>query len=431
MSGDLRRFDRSMSWLARAREVVPGASQTLSKGPGMFVEGAYPVFLERGSGCRVWDVDGNEYVDYILGLASITLGYAYPAVTEAVVRQLERGSIFSLPHPLEVEVSERLCALIPCAEMVRFVKTGSEADAAAVRVARAATGREVVLVGGYHGWHEWFAVTTPRSKGIPKDFARLIAPFDYNDLGSLERALDEHRGKVAAVVMEPVLLDAPAPGFLAGVKSLAHRHGALLVFDEIVSGFRWAVGGGQEYFGVVPDLATFGKGMANGLPLAAVVGGAHLMREFDEVFVSSTFGGDAVALAACRATMDEYARSPVIPHLWAIGRRFQEGFTALAARLGVPARAIGYPVHPKIVIDHRSPEMIRLLTSLFLQEAAQGGAIFHFAGFNVSFSHGDADVDQTLAACERAVRAVGEALADGKVAERLRGKPYQEAFRRS
>ena len=232
-------------------------------------------------------------------------------------------------------------------------------------------------------------------------------------------------------MMEPVLLDAPAPGFLAGVKALAHRHGALLIFDEIVSGFRWAVGGAQEHFGVVPDLATFGKGMANGLPLAAVVGGAHLMREFDEVFVSSTFGGDAVALAACRATMDEYARSPVISHLWAIGRRFQEGFTALAARLGVPARAIGYPVHPKIVFDHRSPETIRLLASLFLQEAAQGGAIFHFAGFNVSFSHRDADVDLSLAACERGLRAVGLALADGKVAERLRGKPYQEAFRRS
>ena len=175
MTRDPRRFDGSMAWLARARQVVPGASQTLSKGPSMFVEGAYPVFLERGRGCRVWDVDGNEYVDYILGLASITLGYAYPAITEAVARQLERGSIFSLPHPLEVEVAERLRDLIPCAEMARFLKTGSEADAAAVRVARAATGRDVLLFAGYHGWADWYAITTPRSKGIPKDFSRLIA----------------------------------------------------------------------------------------------------------------------------------------------------------------------------------------------------------------------------------------------------------------
>jgi len=427
----MTRFDRSMAWLDRARRVVPGAAQTLSKGPSMFVEGAYPVFLERGRGCRVWDVDGHEYVDYILGLASITLGYAYPPVVEAVARQLEQGSIFSLPHPLEVEVSERLKAIIPCAEMVRFVKTGSEADAAAVRAARAATGRDVIAYCGYHGWHEWYAVTTPRSKGIPKDFSRLVLPFDYNDVGSLEAALAEHHGRVAAVIMEPVLLDAPAPGFLAAVKAAAHRHGALLIFDEIVSGFRWAVGGAQEHFGVVPDLATFGKGMANGLPLAAVVGRAELMREFDDIFVSSTFGGDTLALAACLATLDAYRDKPVIEHLWRMGRRFQGGFAELTARLGVPVRTVGFPVHPKIVFDHKSPEMQRLLMSLFLQETAAGGAIFHFAGFNVSYSHTEADVDLTLEACAHALRVIAEALADGRVAERLRGKPYQEAFRRS
>jgi len=429
MSG--RSFERSMAWLARAKQVVPGTSQTLSKGPAMFVEGAYPVFLERGRGSHVWDVDGNEYVDYIMGLASITLGYAYPAITEAVARQLERGSIFSLPHPLEVEVSERLTEIIPCAGMVRFVKTGSEADAAAVRVARAATGRDVILYCGYMGWHSWYAITTPRSKGIPKEAARLVAPFEYNDLASLESVLDEHHGQVAAVIMEPVLLDAPASGFLAGVKAAAHRHGALLIFDEIVSGFRWAAGGAQEHFGVVPDLATFGKGMANGLPLAAVVGPRELMREFEDVFVSSTFGGDTLALAACLATLDVYRAEPVVEHLWRMGRRFQDGFGALAARLGVPARTLGYPVHPKVVIDHRSPEAQRLLMSLFLQETAARGVIFHFAGFNVSYSHTESDVDHTLDACAEALRMIGEALADGRIAERLRGKPYQEAFRRS
>jgi glutamate-1-semialdehyde aminotransferase len=427
----MSRFARSMSWLHRARQVVPGAAQTLSKGPSMFVEGAYPAFLERGRGCRVWDVDGHEYIDYILGLASITLGYAYPPVVEAVARQLEQGSIFSLPHPLEVEISERLSEIIPCAEMARFLKTGSEADAAAVRVARAATGRDMVLYCGYSGWHEWYAITTPRAKGIPKDFARLIAPFEYNDLDSLERALQEHRGRVAAVIMEPVLLDAPAPGFLEGVKAAAHRHGALLIFDEIVSGFRWAVGGAQEHFGVVPDLATFGKGMANGLPLSAVVGRAELMREFEDIFVSSTFGGDTLALAACLATLDEYASRPVIDHLWRMGRRFQDGFRAAATRLGVPARSIGYPVHPKIVIDHPSPQAQRLLMSLFLQETARRGVIFHFAGFNISYSHAEADVDQSLQACEEALSLVGAALGDGRIAERLEGKPYTEAFRRS
>jgi len=426
-----RRFDRSLELLARARRVVPGASQTLSKGPGMFVEGAYPVFLERGRGCRVWDVDGNEYVDYILGLASITLGYAHPAVNEAVARQLERGSIFSLPHRLEVEVAERLTRVIPCAEMARFLKTGSEANAAALRVARAATGRDRTVICGYHGWHDWYAITTPRAKGVAKEWGDLVAPFTYNDLGSLERALDEHYGKVAAVIMEPALLDAPAPGFLAGVKAAAHRHGALLIFDEIVTGFRWAVGGGQEYFGVVPDLAVFGKGMANGLPLAAVVGSAPLMAEFDEIFVSSTFGGDTLALAACLATLDEYRARPVIEHLWRMGRRFQAGFAAAAARHGVPARCVGYPVHPKIVFEVGPLETDRLLMSLLLQESAARGVIFHFAGFNISFSHGEADVDGTLRACDEALGVIAAALADGRIRERLRGKPYAEAFRRS
>lgn len=420
-----------MALLARARRVVPGASQTLSKGPQMFVEGAYPVFLERGSGCRVWDVDGHEYVDWILGLASITLGYAYPAVVEAVAAQARQGSIFSLPHPLEVEVAERLVRLIPCAGMARFLKTGSEANAAAVRVARAATGRDVIVTCGYLGWHDWYAVTTPRAKGIPKSASELIAPFAYNDLGSLEAALEQHRGRVAAVMMEPVLLEPPAPGFLEGVKAAAHRHGALLVFDEIVSGFRWALGGAQEYFGVVPDLATFGKGMANGLPLAAVVGRAELMREFEDVFVSSTFGGDTLALAAARATLEECARQPVVEHLWTIGRRFQEGFRRAAAREGVPAECLGYPVHPKIVFAGEGEETRRLLMSLFLQETAQRGVLFHFAGFNVSFSHGEADVAQTLGACAEALGVVARALGDGRIAERLEGKPYSEAFRRS
>ncbi len=433
MSASGRIYERSLALLERARRVVPGASQTLSKNPGMFPEEAYPVFLERGRGCRVWDVDGNEYVDYILGLASITLGYDYPPVTEAVRHQVGQGSIFSLPHPLEVEISERLIGIIPCAEMARFFKTGSEANAAAVRVARAATGRDVIVFCGYHGWLDWYAITTPRSKGIPKDFARFVVPFNYNDLPSLERALDEHFGKVAAVIMEATFVDAPAPGFLEAVKNLAHKHGALFILDEIVTGFRWAKGGAQEFFGVVPDLATLGKGLANGLPLAAVVGQRTLMRELgdDDVFVSSTFGGDTLSLAAARATIEEYERQPVIERLWAAGRRFQEGFRAAVARLAVPAECIGYPVHPKVVFRHESEETAEDLMRLFLEQTAQRGLLFHFAGFNVSFSHSDADVDQTVTACDEALRVIGDRLADGKIHESLNGKPFKRAFRRS
>ncbi len=434
MSAPRRPFDRSMALLARARRVVPGASQTISKGPSMFPEGAYPVFLERGRGCRVWDVDGNEYVDWILGLAAVTLGYDFPAVSEAVARQVREGSIFSLPHPLEVELSERLTEIIPCAEMVRFFKTGSEANAAALRVARAATGREVVLYSSssYHGWHDWYAITTPRTKGVPKDFARLVIPFDYNDLLSLERALDEHYGKVAAVIMEATFVEPPASGFLEGVKALARRHGAILIFDEIVTGLRWAMGGAQEYFKVVPDLATFGKGMANGLPLATVVGHTEVMRQFgeDDVFVSGTFGGDTLSLAAARATIEEYRRQPVIERLWSVGQRFQERFRAAVGRTGVPAECVGYSVHPKIIFRHEREETSGQLMQLFLEETAARGVLLHFAGFNTSFSHSNSEVDQTIEVCEQALRVVGDALADGKIAERLKGRPIKP-FRRS
>jgi glutamate-1-semialdehyde aminotransferase len=289
----------------------------------------------------------------------------------------------------------------------------------------------VLVYSGYHGWHGFYAATTPRSKSVPKGTGDLIVPFGFNDLASLERALDEHRGRVAAVIMEAVLLDAPAAGFLEGVNKAAHDHGALLIFDDIVSGFRWAAGGAQEYFGLTPDLATFGKGMANGLPLSAVVGRAELMREFEDVFVSSTFGGDTLALAAARATIDEFQRKPVIAHLWAVGRRFQEGFRLAVTKAGVPADCVGFPVRPKIVFRHAKDETNRMLMSLFLQETARRGVIFHFAGFNVSFSHSDADVDQSLDACQAALEIIGEALADGRVAERLEGRTYGEVFKRS
>ena len=231
--------------------------------------------------------------------------------------------------------------------------------------------------------------------------------------------------------MEAVLLDTPAAGFLEGVRKAAHDVGVLLIFDEIVSGFGWAAGGAQEYFGLAPDLDTFGKGMANGFPNSAVVGRAELMREFEDVFVSSAFGGDTLALVAARATINEFQRKPVIAHLWAVGRPFQAGYRLAAAKADVRADCVGFPVHPKIVFRHAKDETNRVLMSLFLQETGRRGVIFHFAGFNVSFSHSDADVDQSLEACRVALGITGEALADGRVAERLEGRPYGEVFKRS
>ena len=261
-----RPLTQSQAWLERAKKVIPGCAQTFSKGYTQYVQGVAPIFLERGKGCRVWDVDGNEYIDYVQGLLPNILGYAHVEVNAAAAAQLAEGHSFSLPHPLEVQLAERLTRLIPCAEMVRFGKNGSDATSGAVRAARAFTGRDRIACCGYHGWQDWYIGSTSRNAGVPKAVRELTHPFPYNDLASLEKLLEEHPDEFAAVIMEPVNFVEPAHGFLEGVKHLALRHAALLIFDEICVGFHFGLGGAQKLFGVTPDLACFGKAMGNGFP---------------------------------------------------------------------------------------------------------------------------------------------------------------------
>jgi len=422
----VRNYSKSLEWYARAIKSTPGASQTMSKQPTKFPLGAYPAFIENGRGSHVWDVDGNEYVDWICSLAAVTLGHGYRDVNLAVADALYEGILFSLPHRLEGEVAERLCSIIPCAEMVRFVKTGSEANEAAIRVARAYTGRDVIVTvgAGYHSWHSWFAAVKPEHPGVPEQYEQLVRTFAYNNLDDLSATLSNCPLPIAAVILEPTLLMPPIPGFLEGVRDLAHQHGALLIFDEVVTGFRWARAGGQEYFGVVPDLATFGKGMTGiGVPLACLVGRRDIMQH--AVLCSGTFGGDCLGLAACNAALDVYEREPVIEHLWKIGTAFRDGLKALIEKHKLPARVIGYGVHPKLEWDH--PEA-NLLMSLWLQETAERGVLIHPGGWNSSYSHTSQDVADSLAACDEAFRICAEALTDGRIKERLRGDVIQAGF---
>ena len=377
-----RTFTQSEALWKRAETVIPGGSQTLSKTPKMFVPGHYPKFLERGDGCTVWDVDGHRYTDYILGLASITLGYNHPAVTEAVCRQMRDGSIFSLPHRLETEVAEQLCEIIPCAEQVRFLKTGAEANRAAIEIAKAATGRDEVLSCGYHGWH----------------VEQYLPTFDYNDLTSFSALVKSYRGRLAAVILEPTLVMPPYRGFLENVCEQTREAGALVIFDELVTGFRWALGGAQEYYGLTPDLAVFGKGRANGLPLAAVVGPRTLMSALDHVFVSSTFGGETLSLAAAKATIQVYRTEPVIGYLWVRGGEFRNGFNRLAQELGAPLWCEGSAVHPKIACQTPA------LMDRWLAATAQRGQLFHRAGFNISYAHTKQTITETLDVCRLVMR---------------------------
>lgn len=426
------RLERSQALKAKAERLIPSCTQTFSKGPNQFVQGAAPVFLQRGQGSHVWDVDGNEYIDYAMALGPVILGHNEPAVTEAVVRQLQDGVVFSLPHPLEVEVAELLAGIIPCAEMVRFGKNGSDATSGAVRVARAATGRDLIASSGYHGWQDWFIGTTSRKKGVPTAVQALTRTFEYNDLESLKRIFAEHPKQVAAVILEPVGVAEPKPGFLQAVCELARREGALVIFDEVITGFRLALGGAQEYFGVTPDLACFGKGMANGFPLSAIVGRREIMQLFDEVFFSFTFGGEAASLAAAAATIREMQSRNVIAHLWQQGQRLKDGYNQLARELRVERWTECVGLAPRTVItfkDETGAESM-VLKSVFQQECLERGVLFT-ASQNICYRHSPQDIDHTRVVYREALGVLAEAIRSGDPARGLKGPAAVPVFRRA
>lgn len=419
---------RSHELLARSTGLIPAHTQTLAKGPGQHVRGVAPVYLERGQGAHVWDVDGNEFIDLNMGIGPLVLGYTYPAVDDAIRSQLERGITFSLMHPLEVEVAELIRDMVPGVERVRFSKTGADVTSAAIRLARAATGRDRVLCCGYHGWHDWYVAVTARHHGIPDAVRELTATFAYNDLESLAEALDY---EVAAVILEPVVFEAPAPGFLAGVRRLCDERGVVLIFDEMWTGFRLAPGGAQAAFDVRADLVTFSKAVANGMPLSVLAGRGELMDRLEkDVFFFTTFGGEALSLAAARATLHEIARRDVTGHLAAQGRRLKDGYNAIAAQLGLGwTRCLGPDCRSLITFTPAAGDPL-LVKSLLQQEMIRRGVLW--GGFhNVSFSHSEADVARVLAAYVEALEVLRDAVGQNRVSDFLRGVPLEPVFRRT
>lgn len=419
---------RSRELLERSTGLIPAHTQTLAKGPGQHVRGVAPAYLERGRGAHVWDVDGNEFIDLNMAIGPLVLGYAYPAVDEAIRRQLELGITFSLMHPLEVEVAELIRDMVPGVERVRFSKTGADVTSAAIRLARAATGRSRVLCCGYHGWHDWYVGVTNRNLGVPAAVAELTATFAYNDLDSLAAALDD---EVAAVILEPVVFELPAPGFLAGVRRLCTERGAVLIFDEMWTGFRLAPGGAQAAFDVRADLVTFSKAVANGMPLSVLAGRAGLMDLLEkDVFFYTTFGGEALSLAAARATLLELLTRDVTGHLAALGRLLKDGYNAIAAQLGLGWTRCAGPDCRSLVTFLPSAGDPLLIKSLLQQEMIRRGVLW--GGFHtLSFSHTEADVARVLAAYAEALEVVRQAVARDRVSDELRGVPLEPVFRRT
>lgn len=423
----MERYRRSMEYLQRAMKVTPGAAQTLSKSPKRFPQGAFPVVLHDGYKARVQDIDGNEYVDWIGCLGANPLGYSNDHVNQASARAIANGALFSLPHYSELNLAERLYEKIPCAEMVRFVSSGSEATEAAIRTARIATGRDIILTvkDGYHSWHSWFQAVKDWHPGVPHAYTKVIHGLPYNDLSAWQQSFemcDVEWCKVAAAILEPCLFEKPKDGFLQGIRDLCTRYGALMIMDEMVTGYRWALAGGQEYFGVTPDLATYGKGMSGGLPIGMLCGKREYMQHAE--LISGTFGGNAVSLAAANAVLDVYESDPVIETMWKRGQELQDYFNgkAFAMLLDKFAMADGYPCKPrfkflKVPNENRSAtkwysqyEVHDLAMSLFLQVTAEHGALFHPGGLNVCYALSDSDMEVTFKAINKGLESVCGAI---------------------
>ena len=432
------RFDESRRLQERANRLIPGGAHTYAKGDDQYPE-AMPIFIARGAGSHVWDVDGNEFVEYGAGLRSVTLGHGYPSVVEAASRAMRDGTNFVRPAAIEVELAERFLSIVPGAEMVKFAKNGSDVTTAAVRLARAFTGRDRVAVCAdqpFFSTDDWFIGTTTMDAGIPKTISSLTASFHFNDLSSIERLFADRPGEVACLVMEAATAVEPEDGFLEGAIELCHRNGALFVLDEMITGFRWHQGGAQTHYGIRPDLSTFGKGIANGFALSALAGRRDIMErgglrtEGDRVFLlSTTHGAETHALAAGLATIAAYQEHDVIGELRRVGESLRAGILGAAARHGLKGHleVIGHPANLVYATRDGAGQPSQPFRTLFLQETMQRGLLV--PSLVVNFSHREEEVRRTIEAVGEALGVYRRALDEG-IEHHLVGRSVKPVFRK-
>jgi len=424
---DFPSIKKSDDLYKRALNLIPSVTQTLAKGPQQNVKGIAPKYLLKGKGAHIWDVDDNEYIDFNMAIGPLSLGYAYEKVDEAIKKQLEDGITFSLMHPLEVEVAELINEIIPNAESIRYSKTGADVTSAAIRVARAFTGREKVLCCGYHGWHDWYISVTDRNKGIPNTVQDLTFTFNYNDLQSFKDSIDD---ETAAVILEPFVFEPPKDNFLQELKEICSKNGTLLIFDEMWTGFRIALGGAQQFFNVKADLATFSKAIANGMPIAVLTGRKDVMNVLEkDVFFYTTFGGEALSLAAAKATMIELRDKKVPEFLASQGKKLKNGYNKIAEELDIEfTKCIGYECRSLMTFDASAGNPLEL-KSLVQQEMIKRGILW--GGFhNMSYSHTDEDIEYTLKAYKDVLPILKKAVTEGKVKDYLKGDPVEPVFRK-
>ena len=433
-----QRFDESRRLSERAQALIPGGGHTYAKGADQFPE-PMPGIIERGSGCHVWDVDGNEFIEYGSGLRAVTLGHAFAPLLTAVQRALPLGTNYARPARIEIECAEKFLSIISWADMVKFCKDGSDALDGAVRLARAFTGRDRIAICAEHPFFstsDWFIGSTDMPGGVPRSVREQTVKFHYNDLASVRAMFAQYPGEIACLIMEAARTEEPVEGFLQGVKALCEAHGAVFVLDEMITGFRWHLGGAQPVYGVTPDLATFGKALANGFAVSALAGRRDIMElggsrhSRERVFLlSTTHGAESHSLAAAIATMHFYQNEPVVERLYAQGKRLRTGIEqrveamALPEHVGVSSRDCNLLYYTKDA-DKKPSQPLR---TLFLQELLRGGVLA--PSFVVNYAHTDADIDRTLEVIEGALQVYRRALDEG-VGAFLQSRPVKPVFRK-
>lgn len=433
------KLDRNFELSKKAHHYIPGGAHTYSKGDDQFPANA-PKIIDHGEGAYIYDVDGNKWLDLGMSLGTMVLGHAYPPVIEAAKKELTRGSNFVRPSYLEAELAEVMSSIIPSAEMVKFGKNGSDAVTAAVKLARAYTNRDYVArctADPFNAIHDWFIGSTVMNRGVPEAIRKLTLTFDYNDINSIKKLFDQYPNQIACILLEPISMTAPKPGYLQEVKDLCENNGALLIFDEVVSGFRFDIGGAQVVAGVTPHLSAFGKAMANGFSTSALVGQREFMRlgglEHDQerVFLlSTTHGGETHCLAAALATIKEIQDKNIIDHFYKIGSSIQNAMKKAAADVGAAdlVEVIGYGCKPGFIFKDNTGGVSMEGRTLFLQELCARGVLMPYVV--PSFAHQSEHVVYAAEAFKDALTALKFANENGGYAKFLQGNAVKPVFRK-
>jgi glutamate-1-semialdehyde 2,1-aminomutase len=424
------RYEKSTEFLTRAEATIPIGSQTFSKSRTQYPVGISPLFATRAKGPYLWDLDGNKYIDLVSNLASITLGYRNQKVDSAVRKQMNLGNGFSLPSTLEAVVAEKITSLVPSAEMVRFGKNGTDATSAAIRLARAYTGRDYVAVCGYHGWQDWFIGSTSRNKGVPKKTSALTLTFKYNDIKSLEKIFSKHPKGIAAVILEPMTNEFPENKFLEKTKELCQKYGAVLIFDETITGFRFSKGGAQEIFQVTPDLSTFGKGIANGYPLSVVCGSREIMREMENIFFSGTFGGELLSLAAANVVLGMHQKDEISPRLNKYGEELSQDLQKVIDQSDMSGllEIKGHPTWKFLEWKDGSEFTAPELKTFFMQEMFRSGILI-LSTHNVTLAHNKKIRGVIISKYERVLTLMKKAINSGNLKDKLEVVPLKPLFK--